>query len=98
MRFPITYFNCVVIVVVINIEVSFALIKHCLTGLDDLYGDRTVDAIPNARGIVRFDVGSDYANSSVLTTMSDNGLKESLEIQTSRVNGTNGFHDVVDIT
>ena len=65
------------------IVVSFALIKHCLTGLDDLYGERTVDAIPNVRGIVRFDVASDDANSSVLTTMSDKGLKESLEVHTS---------------
>ena len=42
-----------------------------------------MDAIPNVRGIVRFDVGSDYANSSVLTTMSDEGLKESLEVHTA---------------
>ncbi|KAK2165621.1 hypothetical protein NP493_1358g02009 [Ridgeia piscesae] len=56
-------------------------------GLDDLYGDRTVDAIPNARGIVRFDVGSEYINSSVLTTMSDNGLKESLEFQAAIADG-----------
>ena len=51
-----------------------------LTGLDDFYGDRTVNAIPNVRGIARFDVGWDHANSSAQMTMTNVGLNDAIEV------------------
>jgi len=51
-----------------------------MTGLDDFYGDRTVNAIPNVRGIVRFDIGWDHANSSAQKTMTNVGINDTVEV------------------
>ena len=53
------------------------------TGLDDRQGNRTVEAIPNRRGIVNFYVGYDHGTQVTASTppvWTDVGLEETVKV------------------
>ena len=67
------------------------LLCMCTAGLDDMLGNRTIEAIPNVNGIVKFSVGQGHVKSITPQTWNDIGIEEHYEVLENRHARTHTF-------